>query len=113
MRAFQKIDKHGCCTSTHSVSRIRRESLITRLRPISEEGTFVPPMAQQRQIQLEAGLEIIEEAREAAEANQLEAYERFEQDRREAHQRAGEQRPQRELLIPPPYAHQMLSCVIM
>jgi hypothetical protein len=100
MRALQKIDNLGCCTSTHSVSRIRRDSFITRLRAIGEEGTSVPRTAQQRQIQLEPGVETTEEASQAAEAAQLEAYERFEQDTREAHQRAGEQRPQGELLIP-------------
>ena len=47
MNALKKIDKHGCCTSTHSVSRIRRESFINRLQAISEEGTSDPLMAQQ------------------------------------------------------------------
>jgi hypothetical protein len=42
----------------------------------------------------EAEVEIIEEATHLAEAEQLEAYERFEHDRGEAHQRAEEQRPQ-------------------
>jgi hypothetical protein len=61
-------------------------------------------MAQQGRIEWEPEVEIIEEARQLAEAAQLEAYERFEEDRGEVHQRAEEQRPQWELLIPPPFA---------
>ncbi len=106
--ALQQINKHGCYTSARPVSRIYRESLITRLQPIGGEGDLCSSdgILQQRRTQWEPEVEIIEEAMQPGEAAQLEAYERFRQDRREAHQRAGEQRPQWMLLIPPPFAHQ-------
>jgi hypothetical protein len=81
MRALRQIDSHGCCISTQCVARMRRASF-----PAQESPTLVATEQQTRD-QMEE-LELVAQARRAAEVAQVVSFERFEQERREADGRA-------------------------
>ncbi|KAE9370382.1 hypothetical protein N431DRAFT_442220 [Stipitochalara longipes BDJ] len=90
MMALQKIASHGCCISTQSVSRMRRP--LAPPRSQSPEEAAADAVAEQQIRAHIQELEIFEQARLAAEAAQLQAFERFERERRAADQQARTQR---------------------
>jgi hypothetical protein len=71
MTALQKIDGHGCCISTHSVSRLERPPTPPQVQSLEEEAAALAaaeravPVGHRRAIAQE--LEMIEQTRPAAE----------------------------------------------
>jgi hypothetical protein len=103
MKTLQQLDSLDCCVSAQSVLGIRSALPAAQERSeMSPSSPSAPPTQQPRRSQLEEELEIFEIARRAAGEAQLELFERFEQDRREADRRAEELRLKWQRLWPPP-----------
>jgi hypothetical protein len=78
MKSLQKIDGHGCCISTHSVSRLERPPTPPRVQSLEEEAAAVAAAAAERAAEeiavaiariraIAQELEMIEQIRPAAE----------------------------------------------
>jgi len=108
MTTLQKMDSHGCCILSQSISRMLRPPTPPQVHHPQAIADAAVTADRQIRAQMQE-LEIFEQMRLAAEAEQLEAFNRYEQERRASDIRAEEQRLEWERSTPPP----IVSCTMM